>query len=159
SFMISQITPAGVSPERRDKSTAASVCPRRSSTPPGRARRGKTCPGRARSSGQQFLSMAILIVCARSLAEIPVVTPCPLASIETVKAVLCRAAPDRPNEYLGRFYQLLEKDSANWISRAVRQVQAFEKRGVIIHYVVIFTVLGGLPLLFWLATLGSHLTW
>src|SRR5262249_9813914 len=68
-------------------------------------------------------------------------------------------SPDRPNEYLGRFYQLLEKDSSNWISRAVRQVQAFEKRGVIIHYIVIFTVLGGLPLLFWLATLGSHLTW
>jgi phosphatidylglycerophosphate synthase len=68
-------------------------------------------------------------------------------------------SPDRPNEYLGRFYQLLEKDSSNWISKAVRHVQAFEKRGVIIHYVVIFTVFGGLPLFFWLATLGSHLTW
>jgi hypothetical protein len=28
-----------------------------------------------------------------------------------------------------------------------------------IIYVVLFTVLGGLPVLFYLATLGSHLTW
>ena len=68
-------------------------------------------------------------------------------------------APDRPNEYLGRFYNLLENDSANWISRGVRQVQAFQKRGVMIHYVLLFTVIGALPLLFFLATLGAHLTW
>jgi phosphatidylglycerophosphate synthase len=68
-------------------------------------------------------------------------------------------APDRPNEYLGRFYRMLEKDSANWISRMVRHVQAFEKRGVMIHYIVLFTVLRGLPLLFFLATVGAHLTW
>jgi phosphatidylglycerophosphate synthase len=68
-------------------------------------------------------------------------------------------APDRPNEYLGRFYNLLEKDSANWISRMVRQVQAFEKRGVMIHYIVLFTVFGGLQLLFLLAAIGAHLTW
>src|SRR5246500_2077872 len=68
-------------------------------------------------------------------------------------------APDRPNEYLGRFYQLLEKDSGNWISRVVRQVQAFQRRGILIHYIVIFTILGLLPLVFLLATLGAHLTW
>ena len=68
-------------------------------------------------------------------------------------------APDRPSEYLGRFYHLLEKDSGNWISRGVRQVQAFQKRGVMIHYVLIFTVIGALPLLFFLATLGAQLTW
>jgi phosphatidylglycerophosphate synthase len=67
--------------------------------------------------------------------------------------------PDRPNEYLGRFYELLEKDSGNRISRVVRQVHAFEKRGVIIHYVVLFTLIGALPLLFCLATVGAHLTW
>jgi phosphatidylglycerophosphate synthase len=66
---------------------------------------------------------------------------------------------DRPNEYLGRFYQLLEKDSANWISRVVRQVQAFQKRGVVIFYVVLFTIIGALPVLFLLATIGAHLTW
>jgi phosphatidylglycerophosphate synthase len=67
--------------------------------------------------------------------------------------------PDRPNEYLGRFYQLLEKDSGNWISRVVRQVQAFQRRGILIHYIVIFTLIGALPLVFLLATLGAHLTW
>ncbi|HWC19460.1 MAG TPA: CDP-alcohol phosphatidyltransferase family protein [Terriglobales bacterium] len=66
---------------------------------------------------------------------------------------------DRPNEYLGKLYQRMEEDSSNWISRAARQAQAFQKRGVMIIYVVIFTVLGGLPVLFYLATLGSHLTW
>jgi len=68
-------------------------------------------------------------------------------------------APDRPNEYLGRFYHLLEKDSSNWISRVVRQIQAFQKRGVMIHYIVLFTVFGGLKLLFLLATIGAQLTW
>jgi phosphatidylglycerophosphate synthase len=68
-------------------------------------------------------------------------------------------SPDRPNEYLGRFYQLLEKDSGNWISRVVRQVQAFQKRGVVIHYIVLFTIIGALPVLFVLATVGAHLTW
>jgi len=67
--------------------------------------------------------------------------------------------PDRPNEYLGRFYELLEKDSGNWISRIVRQVQAFQRRGILIHYIVLFTILGLLPLIFLLATLGAHLTW
>jgi hypothetical protein len=37
SFMISQITPAGYSPAIRARSTAASVCPVRTSTPPARA--------------------------------------------------------------------------------------------------------------------------
>jgi phosphatidylglycerophosphate synthase len=68
-------------------------------------------------------------------------------------------SPDRPNEYLGRFYQLREKDSKNWISRVVRQVQAFERRGILIHYIVLFTAIGALPLVFLLATLGAHLTW
>jgi phosphatidylglycerophosphate synthase len=67
--------------------------------------------------------------------------------------------PDRPNEYLGRFYELLEKDSGNRISQVVRQVQAFQKRGVAIHYVVLFAVIGALPLFFCLATVGAHLTW
>ena len=67
--------------------------------------------------------------------------------------------PDRPNEYLGNFYQLLEKDSANWISRVVRQVQGFQRRGILIFYIVIFTIIGALPLVFLLAIIGSHLTW
>ena len=68
-------------------------------------------------------------------------------------------SPDRPNEYLGRFYQLLEKDSGNWISRVVRQVQHLQRRGVVVHYIVLFTIIGALPVLFFLATIGAHLTW
>jgi phosphatidylglycerophosphate synthase len=66
---------------------------------------------------------------------------------------------DRPNEYLGRMYQLLDKDSGHWISRVVRQLQAFVRRGILVHYIVIFTLIGALPLIFFLATLGAHLTW
>jgi hypothetical protein len=66
---------------------------------------------------------------------------------------------DRPNEYLGRMYQLLDKDSGNWISRVVRQLQAFVRRGILVHYIFIFTLIGALPLIFFLAALGAHLTW
>ena len=86
SFMISQITPAGVSPARRARSTEASVWPARTSTPPSRARRGKTWPGRARSAGRHCGSMAVRMVRVRSAAEMPVVTPS-RASIDSQKAV------------------------------------------------------------------------
>ena len=86
SFMISQITAAGVRPARRARSTDASVWPARFSTPPRRARSGKTWPGRSRSSGRVAGSTAVRTVAARSAAEMPVVT-LPRASIETVKAV------------------------------------------------------------------------
>lgn len=82
-----------------------------------------------------------------------------LALIATSSQRRRATTPDRPNEYLGRFYQLLEKDSGNWISRVVRQVQGFQRRGILIHYIVLFTVIGALPLLFLLATIGAHLTW
>jgi len=66
---------------------------------------------------------------------------------------------DRPNEYLGTFYKMLENDKGNFISRQVRMVHAFQKRGVMIIYIPIFAVLNLIPLLFYLAILGSHLTW
>src|ERR671910_86602 len=91
SFMISQITPAGLNPARRARSTAASVCPARCRTPPGLARNGKTCPGITRSSGPVPSSMATLHVWALSAAEMPVVMPS-FASIEAVKAVPIREA-------------------------------------------------------------------
>ncbi len=74
-FMISQITPPGSKPAIRARSTAASVCPARTRTPPSRARSGNTCPGRARSRGRALGSIAVRMVCARSAAEIPVETP------------------------------------------------------------------------------------
>ena len=84
--MISQITPAGVSPARRARSTAASVWPVRSSVPPSRATSGKTWPGVTMSCGPHDGSIATEMVRARSAAEMPVVTPW-RASIDTVKAV------------------------------------------------------------------------
>jgi phosphatidylglycerophosphate synthase len=68
-------------------------------------------------------------------------------------------APDRPHEYSGRLYRLLESDSRNLVSRIARHIQVFIKKGVAIHYILIFTVLGGLPLLLRLAALGANLTW
>lgn len=69
------------------------------------------------------------------------------------------ASADRPTEYLGNFYRKLDQDSSNWISRAVRHAQGFQRRGIMIHYVVLLTVLGGVPVIFYLATVGGHLTW
>ena len=48
SRMISQITPLGLRPASRATSTAASVWPARTSTPPGLATSGKTWPGETR---------------------------------------------------------------------------------------------------------------
>ena len=66
---------------------------------------------------------------------------------------------DRPNEYLGNMYRLLEQDRASWMSRTTRRIQFFLKKGVFVHYVVIFTVLGLLPVLMWIAAFAGNLTW
>ena len=66
---------------------------------------------------------------------------------------------ERPHEYAGRMNQLMEADSSNLVSRIVRQIHIFVKKGVLVHYLLIFTVLGGLPVFLWLAALGSNLTW
>ena len=84
--MTSQIMPAGVSPASADRSTLASVCPRRSSTPPSRARSGNIWPGMAISLGVVFGFISVRIVCDRSSAEMPVDTPC-TASTDKVKPV------------------------------------------------------------------------
>jgi hypothetical protein len=55
--------------------------------------------------------------------------------------------------------QLLEADSSNSLSLIVRQTHIFVKKGVLVHYLLIFTLLGGLPLFLWLAAVGSNLTW
>ena len=86
SFMISQMTAAGLSPASLQRSTPPSVCPARESTPPALARRGKTWPGVTRSSGRTLSATAARMVVALSAAEMPVVTPA-RASMETVKLV------------------------------------------------------------------------
>src|SRR5919107_4789625 len=89
SFMTSQITPAGLRPASRARSTAASVWPARFNTPPGRALKGKMCPGITRSSGPVRSSTATRQVWALSAAEMPVDMPS-FASMEAVKAVPMR---------------------------------------------------------------------
>ena len=87
SFMISISAPPVCSPAMRVRSTTASVCPGRRSTPRLRARSGKICPGRPRSDGLVFGSTNARIVAARSCALTPVVHPSPSRSIETVNGV------------------------------------------------------------------------
>ena len=87
SFMISISAPAGCSPARRARSTAASVCPGRRSTPFWRARSGLMCPGRPRSQGLVFGSASARIVAARSWIDTPVVQSWPSRSTVTVKGV------------------------------------------------------------------------
>jgi phosphatidylglycerophosphate synthase len=66
---------------------------------------------------------------------------------------------DRPHEYQGKMNHLMEVDTSNLISKVIRQIHIFIKKGVAIHYVVIFTVIGALPVFLWLAALGANLTW
>ena len=87
--MISHITPEGFRPANLAISTAASVWPARTNTPPSRARSGNTCPGVAISDAVFPASIATATVRARSCADIPVVTPS-RASIEIVNAVSWR---------------------------------------------------------------------
>ena len=87
--MISHITPEELSPASLLTSTAASVWPARTKTPPLRARSGKTWPGVAISTPDFEASIATEMVRARSWAEMPVVTPS-RASMDTVKAVSWR---------------------------------------------------------------------
>ncbi len=68
-------TPAGFSPASLHRSTAASVWPARTSTPPRRARNGKMCPGRAKSSAARRRLASALMVTERSLADTPVLVP------------------------------------------------------------------------------------
>jgi len=67
--------------------------------------------------------------------------------------------PSRPNEYLGKMYGLLDGDSSNLISRVTRHIHVFLKKAVAIHYLLLFTILGGLPVFLRLAAFGSNLTW
>jgi len=83
---------------------------------------------------------------------------CTLSIIVTRLQRKAATSPDRPHEYAGRLNQLLETDS-NLVMRIVRQIHIFIKKGVAVHYLLIFTVLGGLQLLLRLAAVGANLTW
>ena len=84
---ISTIKEAGFNRANKARSIAASVWPALFNTPPFFAKRGKTCPGLENWFALIVSSISAFIVFALSLAEIPVVTPLPLRSTETVNAV------------------------------------------------------------------------
>lgn len=86
-------------------------------------------------------------------------TGCLLSIIVTEFQRKSATAAGRPNEYAGRMNQMWEADSSNWISWIVRQVHVFIKKGIAIHWLLIFTLAGGLPLFLRTAALGSNLTW
>ena len=101
SFRISQITAEGSSPAIRARSTEASVCPARRSTPPALACSGKICPGCTKSEGCPSGFASNLTVKARSFALIPVLIFF-AASTDTVKSVeyisrLCATMRCSPN--------------------------------------------------------------
>ena len=88
SSTISMIAAAGRRPASLQRSTDPSVCPVRTSTPPGRARSGLMCPGRTKSSVVDRGSASSWIDFARSRALMPVPTPCfGCPSTVTVNAV------------------------------------------------------------------------
>ena len=66
---------------------------------------------------------------------------------------------DRPHEYSGKMNQLMEADSSNGVSRIARQIHIFVKKGVLVHYLLLFAAVGALPIFLWLAAIGSNLTW
>ena len=66
---------------------------------------------------------------------------------------------DRPNEYLGKMYRKLDEDRGNWISRTSRKIEFLLKKGVFVHYVVLFSLLGLLPLMMRIAAIAANLTW
>ena len=65
----------------------------------------------------------------------------------------------RPNEYLGNVYAKLDSDSSNLVSFAARHLNVFLKKAVAIHYLLLFTLFGGLTLFLRLAAIGANLTW
>jgi phosphatidylglycerophosphate synthase len=65
----------------------------------------------------------------------------------------------RPNEYCAKMYRLLEEDRGNWLSQTARRIEFLLKKGVFIHYVMLFAALGRLPALLRLAAFASNLTW
>jgi phosphatidylglycerophosphate synthase len=69
------------------------------------------------------------------------------------------APPGRPNEYSQRYLAALERDAANPISRAARQLQFLLKKGVLVHYVLLFAVLDLLPALLSLGAFGANAAW
>ncbi|MCE5309142.1 MAG: hypothetical protein LLG20_15995 [Acidobacteriales bacterium] len=70
------------------------------------------------------------------------------------------AAPrGKPNEYSRRYLAALDRDSANPISRLVRQLQFLTKKGVLIYYLLLGAVLNAMPAVMFLSAFGANVVW
>ncbi|MCZ2078143.1 MAG: CDP-alcohol phosphatidyltransferase family protein [Bryobacterales bacterium] len=70
------------------------------------------------------------------------------------------AAPaDQPNEYSRIYLAALDRDAGNPISRTVRQLQFLTKKGVLIHYLLLFAAVGALPVVLFLGAFGANVAW
>jgi len=69
------------------------------------------------------------------------------------------AAATEPTEYYKRYLKALDQDSGNLISKLTRNLQFLLRKGVLIHYVLLFAVLNGMPVLLFLAAFGANAAW
>jgi hypothetical protein len=70
------------------------------------------------------------------------------------------AAPvERPNEYSRLYLEALDRDARNPISRFIRQMQFLTKKGVLIHYMLVFAIVGVLPVVLFLCAVGANIAW
>ncbi|MDX2152141.1 MAG: CDP-alcohol phosphatidyltransferase family protein [Bryobacteraceae bacterium] len=70
------------------------------------------------------------------------------------------AAPaGRPGDYSPRYLKALENDNRNPISSSVRLLQFLTRKGVLMHYLVAFAIVGLLPVFFVLSSLGANIAW
>jgi phosphatidylglycerophosphate synthase len=89
---------------------------------------------------------------------IALIAGCALSVLVVAIQRKAMTSPSRPHEYAVRMNRLMEADSSV-ISRVARQIHIFIKKGVAVHYVLIFTVLGGLTLFLRIAAISANLTW
>jgi phosphatidylglycerophosphate synthase len=55
--------------------------------------------------------------------------------------------------------QLLEAYSSNAISKIARKIHIWARKGIFVHYLLLFAFVGALPIFLWVAAIGSNLTW
>ncbi|GMR23039.1 MAG: hypothetical protein BMS9Abin37_1432 [Acidobacteriota bacterium] len=65
---------------------------------------------------------------------------------------------DHPENFSKQFVGRLDADSGSLLSRVIRKVVHFPKRGVFCHYLVLFSVFGGLHILFGFVVTGAVAT-
>ena len=89
---------------------------------------------------------------------ISLIVGCVLSVIVVALQRRAMTDPSRPNEYAVRINRWMENDSSV-VSRIARQIHIFIKKGVAVHYVLLFTVLGGLSVFLRIAAISANLTW